>query len=211
MAPLRAQRTLVKSTPELWAEVSDPESLSRHLGELAEGEIRITRAQPEAEVAWEGERARGTVALEAAGWGTKVTLTAEVEGAEAPAPPAPEPEPEPEPEEPLTLAGAVSDLLGGLEPTEADPEPPAVAESEPRRGFLTRFRHYWRSSQPEPPAPEPEPVPEPEPEPVAAQPEPEPPPPAPEPEPAPDDRTLELLTEVLENLGSAHHRPFSRG
>ena len=36
----RAQRTLVKSPPELWAEVSDPGALTRHLGDL--GEIRIT-------------------------------------------------------------------------------------------------------------------------------------------------------------------------
>ena len=46
----------------------------RHLGEL--GEIRITRLDPETAVAWEGERARGTVRIEPAGWGTRVTLTA---------------------------------------------------------------------------------------------------------------------------------------
>ena len=69
----RAQRTLVKSPPELWAEVSDAASLARHLGEF--GEIRITRLEPESIVAWEGDRARGTVELEASGWGTKVTLT----------------------------------------------------------------------------------------------------------------------------------------
>ena len=40
----RAQRTLVKSPPELWAEVSDVEALARHLGEF--GEIRITRLKP---------------------------------------------------------------------------------------------------------------------------------------------------------------------
>src|SRR5687768_15266859 len=72
-----AQRTLVKSPPELWAEISDPEALARHLG--AFGEIRITRTQPETTVAWEGDRARGTVELAPAGWGTKVTLTAEVD------------------------------------------------------------------------------------------------------------------------------------
>ena len=26
-----------------------------------------------------------------------------------------------------------------------------------------------------------------------------------------DDRAVAVLTEVLDNLGSAHHRPFSRG
>jgi hypothetical protein len=60
-----AHRTLVKSPPELWAEVSDPQALTRHLG--AFGEIRITRAEPETTVAWEGDRARGTVDLAPAG------------------------------------------------------------------------------------------------------------------------------------------------
>ena len=77
-----AQRTLVKSPPELWAEVSDPAALARHLG--AFGEIRITRTEPETTVAWEGERASGTVELAPAGWGTKVTVTAD-----APPPPPP--------------------------------------------------------------------------------------------------------------------------
>jgi hypothetical protein len=62
------------SPPELWAELSDVESLARHLGEF--GEIRITRLDPETTVAWEGDRARGTVRLEPSGWGTKVTITA---------------------------------------------------------------------------------------------------------------------------------------
>ncbi len=74
MSEPRAQRTLVKSPPELWAEVSDVEALARHLGVF--GEIRITRLKPETTVAWEGDTARGTVELSASGWGTKVTLTA---------------------------------------------------------------------------------------------------------------------------------------
>jgi hypothetical protein len=74
MADLEAQRTLVKSPPELWAELSDPESLARRLSDF--GEIRITRLVPETTVAWEGERASGTVELESSGWGTKVRLTA---------------------------------------------------------------------------------------------------------------------------------------
>ena len=76
-----AQRTLVKSPPELWAEISDVEALARHLG--AFGEIRITRVVPETAVSWEGETARGTVELSAAGWGTKVTLRATPTGAAA--------------------------------------------------------------------------------------------------------------------------------
>ena len=76
MTDLTAKRTLVKSPPELWTELSEVESLARHLGEF--GEIRITKLEPETTVAWEGERASGTVEIEASGWGTKVTLTAAV-------------------------------------------------------------------------------------------------------------------------------------
>ena len=72
MTDLSVNRTLVKSPPELWSEVSEVESLARHLGEL--GEIKISRLEPEHTVAWEGERASGTVEIEASGWGTKVTL-----------------------------------------------------------------------------------------------------------------------------------------
>jgi hypothetical protein len=75
-----AERTLVKSPPELWAELSDPASLARRLGEF--GEIRILRLEPEKTVVWEGERASGTVELEPAGWGTRVRLTAATAGDE---------------------------------------------------------------------------------------------------------------------------------
>ncbi len=85
-----AARTLVKSPPELWAEVSDPAALARHLG--AFGEIRITRLDPESTVAWEGDRASGTVDLEPTGWGTKVTVRADEA---APSEPVAEQEPEP--------------------------------------------------------------------------------------------------------------------
>ena len=85
MTEPRAQRTLVKSPPELWAEISDVEALTRHLGEL--GPIRITRKDPETTVAWEGDRVRGTVQLEASGWGTKVTLTAQPDAVEEVPPP----------------------------------------------------------------------------------------------------------------------------
>jgi hypothetical protein len=71
---MEAKRTLVKSPPELWAELSDLSALARHLGEF--GEIRITRTEPESVVEWEGDLASGSVRLEASGWGTKVTLTA---------------------------------------------------------------------------------------------------------------------------------------
>lgn len=195
----RAQRTLVKSPPELWAEVSDLQALARHLGEF--GDIRITRLEPETTVAWEGDRASGTVELEPSGWGTKVTLTAELAAAVAPA----EPEPEPVAPEP-----------------EAAAEPEPVAE-EPRPGFFARLFGRRRQvapvvEQPDPVASEPEPElepatielarVEPEPEPVAVEPEPEPVALA---EPALDGNRAEaILAGVLDDLGSAHHRPFSR-
>ena len=188
MQDLSAKRTLVKSPPELWSELSEVERLAKHLG--AFGEIKITRVEPERTVAWEGEGASGTVSLEPSGWGTKVVLTASIEGEE----PAPEPEPEPE--------------------REPDPEPepePLAGEPVRRRPWLRRlFRWEPRGEQPvwvtgaaeePPPEPEPEPAPKPDPEPVAVE------------ESAQLDRDVAqaALEEVLETLGSAHHRPFSRG
>jgi hypothetical protein len=210
-----ASRTLVKSTPELWAECSDSESLSRHLG--AFGEIRITKLEPETAVAWEGDDVRGTVTLEPSGWGTRVVLTAIAdggeEGEEAPeSPPEPEPvsEHEPTPEsEP--------------EPT-PEPEPEPTPEPEPRRqGFIARLFGFRRHPPAEPspigqqdpevtvtseaaPAPDPAAITPPEQAPSARDLR-----GAPEPDgdsaPAPE---LEALVGALESLGSAHRRPFSR-
>jgi hypothetical protein len=232
-----AQRTLVKSPPELWAELSDIDSLARHLGEF--GEIRITRLDPETTVAWEGDRACGTVALEPTGWGTKVTITAKLAEEVVVEPVAVEPEPEPvaaepEPEpEPVTVEPEPEP-----EPVAAEPEPEAIAPEPdappteaPKEGFFARL--FGRRSkvepvaevepeaeaEPEPVAAEPEPVavePEPEPEPVAVAPEPEPDSVEPEPEREPHPAVLDveraeaILTGVLDDLGSAHHRPFSR-
>jgi hypothetical protein len=239
MSELTTKRTLVKSPPELWAEVSDLEALAKHLGEF--GEIRITRLEPETTVVWEGDRVSGTVKLEPSGWGTKVTLTAELAAIEeavsepvvVEAEPEPEPvavEPEPEAVEPEPVA---------VEPEPVDESPPSPIPEEPRRGFWARLfgRGTVVAEVPpaEPPAPDsdPAPVEEPEPEqppvqepPVQEPPAPEPPPLAPVPDPAPpaepepegplpaaldDDKAVAVLTEVLDNLGSAHHRPFSRG
>jgi hypothetical protein len=117
----QAQRTLVKSPPELWAEVSDVEALTKHLGEF--GEIRITRLEPETTVVWEGDRASGTVRLEPSGWGTKVTLTATPVGE-----PAAAAEPE-APEEPASGAEAAEPDLAAVAVAEPEPEAPAaVAE-----------------------------------------------------------------------------------
>src|SRR5579871_4590693 len=130
MISAEAQRTLVKSPPELWAELSDPDSLARHLEDLGGGgEIRILSTEPETKVAWEGPGVSGVIELEASGWGTRVTLTAM---RETPAAPEVEPEPviESEPEavaEPETVAEPEPGAVAEPE-TVAEPEPGAVAE-----------------------------------------------------------------------------------
>jgi hypothetical protein len=217
MAELTAKRTLVKSPPELWEELSEVERLAKHLG--AFGEIKISKLDPEHTVAWEGEHASGTVSIEPSGWGTRVTLTAELPAApaepeEAAAPAAPQPEAAaPAAPQPETAA-----------PADAEPEAPAEPKP-PRSRPASRWRIFWRrffagwlvpDEHLHPPASR-EPVPEPA---EVAPPEPE--------EPAPQldepaatlgedpptaiDRGLAeaVLTETLDALGSAHHRPFSR-
>jgi len=200
MPDLTAKRTLVKSPPELWEELSEVERLAKHLG--AFGEITITKLEPEHTVAWEGEHASGTVSIEPSGWGTKVTLRAELPEAEESEPESePEPEPEPEPAEaeppstePSTEAQDIGQPGGDqrIEPSEAtvrEPDPVAqeqtaepdaqadalTSEPKPRRGFWGwLFRSRTERATPEPVAAITKPAAAPEPEPVAAAPEPEP-------------------------------------
>lgn len=73
MTSYEVSRTLVKSPPELWAEL-EGERLKDALGDAT---IRPT--DPERELAWEADGAAGIARLEPSSWGTKVTLTAEVE------------------------------------------------------------------------------------------------------------------------------------
>jgi hypothetical protein len=171
MISSEVQRTLVKSPPELWAELSDPAALARHLGEL--GEIRITRTEPEKTVEWEAENTTGTVSIQPSGWGTRVTLsvTRELIGAAVEDASAVEAVAELEPE-----ALTEPDVLA-TEPTSSEPQPEVVPEPE-------------APAEPESAAAEPELVPEPEtpaePESAAAEPElaadePKPAEPAPEP------------------------------
>jgi hypothetical protein len=206
MPDLTAKRTLVKSPPELWEELSEVERLTKHLG--AFGDITITKLEPEHTVAWEGEHASGTVSIEPSGWGTKVTLHAELpQGAEPELEPEPEPEPQPEPpperieepmveepaaEEPVAEQSTADEPVAGAPVAEEPMAEEPMAEERPRRGFwgwLFRTRTAGPArppeSEPEPIASEPEPIAEqpepiaPEPEPIAEQPEPI----APEPEP----------------------------
>ncbi len=150
MTEPRAQRTLVKSPPELWAEISDPDALTRRLGEL--GEIRITRLDHESTVAWEGDRVCGTVEIEASGWGTKVTMTARRT--------APEP-----------VATVVEEEAAPVAAPARAAAPLAPVGRRP--GLLAMFRRRPRGSTPAPPptlapramTPTPAPVPAPAPAP----------------------------------------------
>jgi hypothetical protein len=203
MPDLTAKRTLVKSPPELWEELSEVDRLAKHLG--AFGEITITKLEPEHTVAWEGERASGTVSIEPSGWGTKVTLRAELPELEEPEPAA-EPEPDPPPNAPTDEARDIDDQIRHLrvqpavepdsdvapsapaavsepEPeagpeAEAEPGPepeaaPEISEPAPRRGFWG----WLFRRRTEPPAARPKPAaiePPAEPEAAAAEPEPGP-------------------------------------
>jgi hypothetical protein len=126
MVSSEVQRTIVKSPPELWAELSDPAALARHLGEL--GEIRITRVEPEQKVEWEAEETSGTVLIDPSGWGTRVTLkvTREIPAQESPH--APEAPSQPEVTAPRDLEATVPARPEAT--VAARPEPFASAEDE---------------------------------------------------------------------------------
>jgi len=135
MSDLTVARTLVKSPPELWSELREADSLAKHLGEF--GEIRITRIDPETTVAWEGEHASGTVEIEPAGWGTKVTLTAEVAQGEQRVPNAAAEVAQREQQAP-SAAAAQAPSESGLEPG-VDARPDVAAAHEPLSDELDRI------------------------------------------------------------------------
>jgi hypothetical protein len=172
MISSEVQRTLVKSPPELWAELSDPAALARHLGEL--GEIRIIRTESEKTVEWEAENTTGTVSIQPSGWGTRVTLSVTKEVVRADAQDVPEPdviaktgidvlaqpggpaafavEPNVEPDvlatEPTSEVppDVVPELEAPAEPEAAATEPrSAEAAPAPRRGFFARLFGRKRS------------------------------------------------------------------
>ena len=226
MTSLQASRTLVKSPPELWAELSELGSLARHLGEF--GEIRITKVDPESRVEWEADRASGTVRLEPSGWGTRVVLT--VDTPEPVGSPEPEAEPEPEavrgPEPPPRRARAGAGRPA--EPSSPSRSPSPSPPQSRKRGWFARLfrrtpaappsrrRSPSRSSRSRSPSPSRSPTgaraaeerafgtiewETPAEPPVAEE---------PEPEPIDADEAHAVLTGVLDTLGAAHHRPFSR-
>ena len=215
MPDLTAKRTLVKSPPELWEELSEVERLAKHLG--AFGEITITKLEPEHTVAWEGEHASGTVSIEPSGWGTKVTLHAELPAVDEPEPePEPEPAPEPEPVAELTEPIATTPgetarrgFIGWLFRTRTSP---GITEDMPAAQTIE-----WPAIE-EPVVAEPERAAETEPvaeaEPAVAEAEPAVADVEADPEgdaPLRPERAREILDGALDALGAAHHRPFSRG
>ncbi|MGH2905553.1 MAG: hypothetical protein ACRDKI_02145 [Solirubrobacterales bacterium] len=202
MPEYKIARTLVKSPPEIWAELQQAEHLAELLGDDA---IKITKTEGETALEWAGSSARGRIEIEESSWGTKVKLTADVTEAVAePEPVAVEPEPEPEPE-PVAEEPE-------LDPVAEEPEPEIVEVS-----VWQRVKSWFGTEaavepepqpEPEPVAIEPDPEPEPEPAPVAeATAEPEPP--AADSEPAPEPVDFEeRMVALLDHLGSAHKRPF---
>jgi hypothetical protein len=134
MISSEVQRTLVKSPPELWAELSDPTSLGRHLGEL--GDIQITAVEPETKVEWQAQDTSGTVLIKPSGWGTKVTLSVTRELTAVPEP-APEEPPSAEPtsaEDVSSTEAPAAAEAQGVDPSEAAEqaaqEPDAVRDPD---------------------------------------------------------------------------------
>jgi hypothetical protein len=72
MATVELERTLVKSPPELWEELSSEQSLSRWLGV-----VRLAATDPPNRLEWDSDVAHGVIELEASGWGTTVRALAE--------------------------------------------------------------------------------------------------------------------------------------
>ncbi|MGO9898471.1 MAG: hypothetical protein ACLP0J_01985 [Solirubrobacteraceae bacterium] len=210
MSEHQAARTLVKSAPELWEACSEESSLARHLKSF--GEIRITRLEPETAVAWEGERTSGTVRLEPSGWGTRVTLTAralEAPDGEIPFEPKGEPQVDVESEDQPQV-----DVKPEVEAFVPTPEPLRP------RFFQRLFARRRARARPAPVAVvvaepmavvEPEPVVEAEPAAVAVSDPPVEPRAEFDPVASAEFDPETALTEALDSLGRAHHRPFSRG
>ena len=160
-----ASRTLVKSPPELWELIDQPDRMQGLMCALIgrATEVRVDKRQPESVLRWQatGDGADAWIEVQLAekGWGTNVKLKAENGG------------------EPTRLEGWLDAVFDEL----ATPQ---------KRPFEARDAPPEPLSQPEPesnaaPVPEPEPKPEVEPEPEPAVERVPEPTPAPTPQPAP--------------------------
>jgi uncharacterized protein YndB with AHSA1/START domain len=85
MSVIRTERTLVKSPPELWELVDDPDLMLRWTAEICGGSpeagVETTEREPERRLEWRrGEGPRISLTLAEKGWGTKVSIEAECGG-----------------------------------------------------------------------------------------------------------------------------------
>ena len=71
MASIEIERTLVKSAPELWNELSCANKLGTWLGE-----VRVTSSEAPTRLEWDSKGASGVIELESSGWGTKIRARA---------------------------------------------------------------------------------------------------------------------------------------
>jgi hypothetical protein len=76
MPAFEVSRTLVKSPPEVWAELEKAERLAELFGDDA---IKITRTEPDKAIEWQGTDAHGRIEIQGSSWGTKVRLTTEID------------------------------------------------------------------------------------------------------------------------------------
>ena len=120
MGAVQTQRTLVKSVPEVWAELSADGVLGRMFrGRF--GEIHLTHLTPESSIEWEGELAAGRVELEPSVFGTRVRLSALIA----------EPPPVPPPAATVTAAPRIG-LLARLFRRRPQTPPPLVQAPPPQ-------------------------------------------------------------------------------
>jgi hypothetical protein len=78
MPSIELERRLVKSPPEVWEELARQTTLSHWLGE-----IRVSIADPLHVLEWTAASASGVIELKPSGWGTRVRVQAEMNGAPA--------------------------------------------------------------------------------------------------------------------------------
>jgi hypothetical protein len=130
MISSEVQRTLVKSPPELWAEISDPDSLAKHLGDF--GEISITRVDPEQKVEWQAGDTSGSVVIKPSGWGTKVKLTVTRPDPAVEPDPARTDEPEPARADVPQSEAATEPETGAPLADDAQPAPAHVSAADPQ-------------------------------------------------------------------------------
>lgn len=235
MANVAVSRTLVKSPPEVWAELEREGRLAEL---LADDSLEVTVAEELAVLEWRAQNACGRIEIKTSGWGTKVSLTAEID----------EPASQAEPAAAETASETVAQdepvVTDEADPAEMDqaevetdaaPEPQTEATAEtadetqqdtPKPGFWARIKSVFEGNSEladplvadtteQTEVPETVPAPEPEleveievttedaPASVVATTQ------APAAEAAAGVDYEQLLTGVLDHLGSAHKRPFS--